>query len=170
MRRGSAPSCSPTMCPDAISLCRRGFRQPSRAVASREQARPDRPVRADRAVARRAVRRDAAADEVDPRRRRHAAGSLDDPVRLRHVRRQPARSEQSADHRRRTGRRHIDTGRHLASPKNTPLCNLYLALAHRMGLDIQAFGDSTGELKGSGRGPSGVSALRCAIPRCRRRC
>jgi hypothetical protein len=44
----------------------------------------------------------------------------------------------------------IGTGRHLASPKNTPLCNLHLALAHRMGLDIQAFGDSTGELKDLG--------------------
>lgn len=42
----------------------------------------------------------------------------------------------------------IDTGRHVASPKNTPLCNLYLALAHRMGLEIEAFGDSTGELDG----------------------
>jgi hypothetical protein len=133
-------------------LCvrRRGLREPSRAVASREQTRTDRPVRADRAVARRAVRRDAAADEVDPRGRRHAAGQLDDPVRLRHVRRQSPRPEQSADHRRRTRRRNHRHRAALASPKNTPLCNLHLALAHRMGLDIQAFGDSTGELKDLG--------------------
>jgi hypothetical protein len=40
----------------------------------------------------------------------------------------------------------IATGRHIASPKNTPLCNLYLSMAHRMGVDIDQFGDSTGEL------------------------
>ena len=38
-------------------------------------------------------------------------------------------------------------GRHLAHPKNTPLCNLYAALLRRMGTPVDAFGDSTFELK-----------------------
>jgi hypothetical protein len=41
----------------------------------------------------------------------------------------------------------IDTGRHIASPKNTPLCNLYVSMLDRMGTPVEAFGDSTGALE-----------------------
>jgi hypothetical protein len=37
----------------------------------------------------------------------------------------------------------ITSGRHIASPKGTPLCNLYLPMLERMGVSIDAFGDST---------------------------
>ena len=40
----------------------------------------------------------------------------------------------------------IQAGRHLASPKNTPLCNLYVSMLERMGTPVEAFGDSTGAL------------------------
>jgi hypothetical protein len=39
-------------------------------------------------------------------------------------------------------------GRHIASPKNTPLCNLYVAMLSAMGVDARSFGDSTGPLAG----------------------
>lgn len=42
----------------------------------------------------------------------------------------------------------LSTGRHLAYSKNTPLCNLHLAILRRMGITAERFGDSTGELKG----------------------
>ena len=42
----------------------------------------------------------------------------------------------------------IQAGRHLASPSNTPLCNLYLAQLHCMGVDVPRFGDSTEMLRG----------------------
>jgi hypothetical protein len=38
-------------------------------------------------------------------------------------------------------------GRHLKFPANTPLTNLYLSLANRMGVGADSFSDSTGELK-----------------------
>jgi hypothetical protein len=38
------------------------------------------------------------------------------------------------------------TGLHVASPKETPLCNLYLSMLVAMGVDIDAFGDSSGRL------------------------
>jgi hypothetical protein len=41
----------------------------------------------------------------------------------------------------------IDTGRHLRSAKNTPLCNLYLAMLERLGAKADRFGDSTGAMK-----------------------
>jgi hypothetical protein len=41
----------------------------------------------------------------------------------------------------------IDSGRHLKSAKNTPLCNLYLSLLERMGAKADRFGDSTGAMK-----------------------
>jgi hypothetical protein len=41
-------------------------------------------------------------------------------------------------------------GRRVRAPKNTPLCNLYVALLQRMGIDEKQFGDSTGALKGLG--------------------
>lgn len=34
-------------------------------------------------------------------------------------------------------------GRHIASPKNTPLCNLYVSMLDCMGTPVEAFGDST---------------------------
>jgi hypothetical protein len=37
-------------------------------------------------------------------------------------------------------------GRHLAHPKNTPLCNLYVSMLRRMGTPVDRFGDSTAEL------------------------
>ncbi len=40
----------------------------------------------------------------------------------------------------------IDTGRVVAYPKETPLCNLYVSMLERMGCDVQSFGDSTGPL------------------------
>jgi hypothetical protein len=40
----------------------------------------------------------------------------------------------------------VDSGRHLASPKKTPLCNLYLSVLQRMGVKDAAFGDSTAPL------------------------
>lgn len=37
----------------------------------------------------------------------------------------------------------IATGRHVASPAGTPLCNLYVSLLERAGAPVMAFGDST---------------------------
>jgi len=42
----------------------------------------------------------------------------------------------------------IRSGRHLASPKNTPLCNLYVAMLDCMGVSVPRFGDSTEPLRG----------------------
>jgi len=41
----------------------------------------------------------------------------------------------------------LNTGRHIASPKGTPLCNLYVSMLERMGTPAEAFGDSTGALE-----------------------
>jgi hypothetical protein len=41
----------------------------------------------------------------------------------------------------------IKSGRHVASPKNTPLCNLYVSMLDCMGVPTQQFGDSTGPLR-----------------------
>ncbi|RNC81825.1 MAG: DUF1552 domain-containing protein [Phycisphaera sp.] len=40
----------------------------------------------------------------------------------------------------------IDTGRHIAYDRETPLCNLYISMLDRMGCDVDSFGDSTGPL------------------------
>lgn len=40
----------------------------------------------------------------------------------------------------------LQTGRHIASPKGTPLCNLYVSMLDRMGVAVESFGDSTGAL------------------------
>jgi hypothetical protein len=40
----------------------------------------------------------------------------------------------------------IDTGRHVICPPNTPICNLWLSLMERMGVELGQFGDSTGRL------------------------
>ena len=42
----------------------------------------------------------------------------------------------------------LATGRHLAFPKETPLCNLYRSMLSFMETPLPAFGDSTGELAG----------------------
>jgi hypothetical protein len=42
----------------------------------------------------------------------------------------------------------LKTGQHLASPSNTPLCNLYVAMLDCMGIQVPRFGDSTEPLRG----------------------
>ncbi len=42
----------------------------------------------------------------------------------------------------------LKPGRRVRAAKDTPMCNLLLAMANRMGADIRKFGDSSGELKG----------------------
>jgi hypothetical protein len=42
----------------------------------------------------------------------------------------------------------IAPGRHVRVPRDTPLCNLYLALLDRMGVELPTFGDATGRLQG----------------------
>jgi hypothetical protein len=39
-------------------------------------------------------------------------------------------------------------GRRVRAEKKTPLCNLHLALLHRLGVKEKSFGDSTGVLEG----------------------
>ncbi|MBI2423550.1 MAG: DUF1552 domain-containing protein [Candidatus Hydrogenedentes bacterium] len=41
----------------------------------------------------------------------------------------------------------LKTGQHIASPAKTPLCNLYSTMLGAMGVEHEAFGDSTGPLK-----------------------
>lgn len=40
----------------------------------------------------------------------------------------------------------LRTGLHVASPKETPLCNLYLTMLNAMGAQSESFGDSTGPI------------------------
>ncbi len=40
----------------------------------------------------------------------------------------------------------INTGRHITYAKDSTLCNLYLSMIRRMGVEAERFGDSTGEL------------------------
>lgn len=42
----------------------------------------------------------------------------------------------------------LQTGRHLRFPRETPLTNLWLSLLDRVGVSVDAFGDSTGRLAG----------------------
>ncbi len=42
----------------------------------------------------------------------------------------------------------IETGRLIQSPRETPLCNLYLSMLERMNCPTESFGDSTGKLGG----------------------
>lgn len=44
------------------------------------------------------------------------------------------------------GGRTLNSGRHLAADGQVPLCNLYHAMLDRMGVEVEAFGDSTGPL------------------------
>ena len=88
----------------------------------------------------RPVPREAA---LDARRRRLAAGSLDDPLRQRHEQRQRAQSRGAAapGGRRRIGR---SGGRHLKAPDDDPIGNLLLSVAEKFGLALDSVGDSTG--------------------------
>jgi hypothetical protein len=40
----------------------------------------------------------------------------------------------------------VTPGRHLAAEGDVPLCNLYLAMLKRNGIDLESFGDSNAEL------------------------
>ena len=40
----------------------------------------------------------------------------------------------------------IKSGRHVANPKGTPLCNLYVSMLEQMGAPVEKFGDSTGAI------------------------
>jgi len=40
----------------------------------------------------------------------------------------------------------LQTGQHVASPKNTPLCNLYVSMLDAFGVETESFGDSTGPI------------------------
>lgn len=42
----------------------------------------------------------------------------------------------------------LQSGRHLAAEGQVPLCNLYLSMLRHHGLELEQFGDSTGELAG----------------------
>lgn len=42
----------------------------------------------------------------------------------------------------------IQSGQHIASPSNTPLCNLYVSMLHCMGIQVPRFGDSTEPIRG----------------------
>lgn len=41
----------------------------------------------------------------------------------------------------------IQSGRHIASPKGTPLCNLYVSMLEKMGTPTESFGDSNGRIE-----------------------
>ena len=42
----------------------------------------------------------------------------------------------------------LPTGQHLAVEGPVPLCNLYVSMLDRMGIEVESFGDSTGRLAG----------------------
>ena len=46
------------------------------------------------------------------------------------------------------GGKAVAPGRHLAYPRDTPLCNLYLDMLGSVGVEEKRFGDSTGRLAG----------------------
>ena len=46
------------------------------------------------------------------------------------------------------GKGALRPGRRLRAPEQTPICNLYLSLLSRMGIEENSFGDSTGPLQG----------------------
>jgi hypothetical protein len=46
------------------------------------------------------------------------------------------------------GKGTLRSGRRLRAPEHTPVCNLYLSLLSRMGIEEKSFGDSTGVLQG----------------------
>ncbi len=45
------------------------------------------------------------------------------------------------------GRGTITPGRHVRYPRNTPICNLYIEMLDRMGVQVESFGDSNGRLR-----------------------
>ena len=47
-----------------------------------------------------------------------------------------------------SGNGSFETGRHLAAPKGTRLANLWLSMASLMGVEMERFADSTGQLDG----------------------
>ena len=40
----------------------------------------------------------------------------------------------------------MNTGLHVASPKGTPLCNLYVTMLSAAGVEVESFGDSRGPI------------------------
>jgi len=46
------------------------------------------------------------------------------------------------------GKGTLRPGRRVRAPKDTPMCNLYLSMLDRMGVQAKSFGDGTGRLKG----------------------
>ncbi|MEP6714147.1 MAG: DUF1552 domain-containing protein [Terriglobia bacterium] len=46
------------------------------------------------------------------------------------------------------GGNYIKSGRRLVTRRETPMCNLYLTMMDRMGVNVEHFGDSTGRLEG----------------------
>lgn len=46
------------------------------------------------------------------------------------------------------GKGTLKPGRRVRAPKDTPMCNLHLAMLNRMGVEDESFGDSTGPLDG----------------------
>ncbi|MFN3323279.1 MAG: DUF1552 domain-containing protein [Bryobacteraceae bacterium] len=46
------------------------------------------------------------------------------------------------------GKGSLRPGRRLRAPEKTPMCNLHLAILHRLGVKEESFGDSTGALEG----------------------
>jgi hypothetical protein len=46
----------------------------------------------------------------------------------------------------------IESGQHVASPKETPLCNLYVTMLNAFGAPVASFGDSNGGIKAIDRG------------------
>jgi hypothetical protein len=46
------------------------------------------------------------------------------------------------------GKGTLRPGRRLRAPEQTPVCNLYLSLLSRIGIEEKSFGDSTGPLQG----------------------
>jgi hypothetical protein len=46
------------------------------------------------------------------------------------------------------GKGALRPGRRLRAPEHTPICNLYVSLLNRMGIEEKSFGDSTGPLQG----------------------
>jgi hypothetical protein len=46
------------------------------------------------------------------------------------------------------GKGTLRPGRRVRAPEHTPVCNLYLSMLDRMGIQEKSFGDSTGRLGG----------------------
>jgi hypothetical protein len=47
-----------------------------------------------------------------------------------------------------SGSSRVRSGQHLAYPRSTPLCNLYVLMLDCLGVLVPRFGDSTGPLRG----------------------